>query len=64
MYAIPLEINRIQGIMLLLAKANHNGREISFATGKGKPDHESIEQAMVFPGVPQGSAESAFPESG
>ena len=51
MYAIPLEINRIQGIMLLLAKANQNGREISFATGKGKPGHESTEQAMVFPGV-------------
>ena len=64
MYAIPLEINRIQNIILLLANANRSRIEIAYATGKGKPGHESTEQAMVFPGGSQGAAEGAFPEPG
>ena len=51
MYAIPLEINRIENIILLLDNANRSRIEIAYATGKGKPGHESTEQAMVFPGV-------------
>ena len=64
MYAIPLEINRIQNIILLLANANRSGIEIAYATGKGKPGHESTEQAMDFAGDSQGAAEGAFPEPG